>query len=286
MDTDSTAADRLDALIARPPGGISARREDRVLAIEIDRPERRGAMDLGMWQRIRDLVLAAQDDDRIRVVAFSGKDDRAFSAGADIGEFATVRSGVDNVLNYQEVVGQAEQAIITSAKPTAALIRGWCMGGGCEIAAACAIRVGDASARFGITPAKLGIVYGQTSIRRLVEEVGAPWARFLLLTGRTIDAETALRIGLLHQIFDADRVADEWQALLGTLVGNAPVSQLGAMQFIARVTEGSAAEDRFAMDWYRRSAESEEYQRGVRSFLTKVKPDFSDIPWPGPLPPG
>jgi enoyl-CoA hydratase/carnithine racemase len=149
-----------------------------VAVLTIDRPAKRNAMSFEMWAAIPELVGKAEE---ARALVIRGTDH--FSAGADIGEFATLRAGSDGALRYGAVVHATERAIATFAKPTIAAISGSCVGGGCEIALACDIRIADAGARFGITPAKLGIVYNFTSTKQLVDAVGPAWAKQILCSG-------------------------------------------------------------------------------------------------------
>lgn len=260
--------------------GIRTYVSDRVQHVVFDRAEYRNALNLGMWEAIPQLMEEAATNEEVRAIAFSGLTAESFSAGADITEFTTVRSGVVNATKYNDAVREAEKAIVASSKPTLAYVRGWCVGGGCEVAVACDIRVGDSTARMGITPSKLGIVYGQTSTSRLVQEVGPGWARYMLLSARIFDAETSLHASLLQEVY-ADETADEqWLSLLKTITGGAPITQAGAKKLIARAVAGTDEEDEYADQWYRLSFESTEYARGVESFTTKHKPSFEDIPWP------
>lgn len=260
--------------------GVRTYVKDRVQHIVFDRTKYKNALNLGMWQAIPQVMENATNNDEVRAIAFSGRTAEAFSAGADITEFTAVRNGVENSTKYNDAVREAELSIIRSSKPTLAYIRGWCVGGGCEVAVSCDIRVGDTTARMGITPAKLGIVYGQTSTSRLVQEVGSTWARYMLFSARIVDADTALRASLLHEVYPDGIADEEWQTLLQTITGGAPITQAGAKKLIARAVSGTDAEDEYANHLYRLSFESTEYERGVESFTTKQKPSFDDIPWP------
>lgn len=260
--------------------GIQTYVSERIQHVVFDRVQYRNAMNLGMWEAIPEIMQKAADDDEVRAVAFSGRTAESFSAGADITEFTTVRSGVKNATLYNDAVRDAEESIVYSPKPTLAYVRGWCVGGGCEVAVACDIRVGDSTARMGVTPAKLGIVYGQTSTSRLAQEVGPGFARYMLLSARIFDADTALRASLLHEVFEDDTADEQWRSLLRTVSGGAPVTQAGAKKLVARAVAGAGEEDEYADSWYRLSFDSTEYARGVESFTTKQKPTFEDIPWP------
>lgn len=265
------------------PDGIGVELQGRVLHVIFDRPERKNAMNLQMWQVLPRIIHFAEGNDQVRAVAFSGRTADSFSAGADISEFGTVRSGAANSRRYSAAVLEAESAIIGCTKPTFALVRGWCVGGGCELALACDIRIGDTTARMGITPAKLGIVYSQTSTTRLVEEVGAAWARLLLLTGEIVRADTALRISLLHEVLPPEGVEARWNAVLDRVAGGAPVTLAGAKVLVGRAAAGHGQEDSVANSWYERSYDSDEYRIGVTSFLAREKPDFSAVPWPSAI---
>jgi enoyl-CoA hydratase/carnithine racemase len=177
-------------------------------------------------------------------------------------------------------VHAAERSLATLSKPTIALVQGWCVGGGCELALACDLRIADDTAMFGITPSKLGIVYNQSSTARVVEIVGSAWARYLLLTGDLLDAAQALRIGLVHEVHPPLEAAAAAVALAGRLAERAPISLAGAKQLIARAANGTAAEDAWAHRWYAAAAASAEYAEGVAAFTAKRAPDFTTIGWP------
>lgn len=268
-------------LLNRPmPDGVQLGFDRRVLHFRFSNPERRNVIHHGIWDFLPLVISAAEQDDSVRVIAFSGIDASSFSAGADISEFTERRVGLQSARQYSRAVKRAELAIIHCAKPTVSFIRGWCVGGGCEIAVACDIRIGDESARMGITPAKLGIVYGLSSTSRLVQEVGPSWARYLLLTADIVDAETAVRSGLLHYAYSADEAVLKWEQLLVRLTSGAPVTLSAAKQLVARVLNGSVDDDALSEQLYDTSYLSEEYRRAREAFAGRIRPVFDDIPWP------
>jgi enoyl-CoA hydratase/carnithine racemase len=246
----------------------------------IDRAARRNAFNLAMWQAIPRVVAAVEASPTARALVIRGAGDGPFSAGADIAEFATVRQPGEAARRYSEAVHIAERSLSALSKPTVALIQGWCVGGGCELALACDLRVADETAQFGITSSKLGIVYNQSSTTRVVEVVGAAWARYLLLTGEMVDAATALRIGLVHEVHPVSAASAAASRLAGILAARAPVSLAGAKQFINRAAAGTAAEDAWSERWYAASAASAEYVEGVAAFAAKRSPDFTTVSWP------
>lgn len=241
----------------------------RIATLTIDRPRRRNAMSFQMWSALPDLM-AKVAASGVRVLVIRGTEH--FSAGADISEFATLRNGPDGARRYGETVHAGERAIVDVPVPTIAAISGYCIGGGCEIALACDMRVASSDARFGITPAKLGIVYNFTSTRQLVAAVGPAWAKQILFSGDLIDAATALRIGLVNEVHaDPDeRVAE----LAGTIASRAPVSVRGAKDIVNRIVGGQDDEDDGVRELYEAAVVSDEYAEGVAAFLAKRTPNF------------
>jgi enoyl-CoA hydratase/carnithine racemase len=240
-----------------------------VATITIDRPAKRNAMSYEMWTAIPTLVDKVAAEDSVRALVIRGTDH--FSAGADISEFAILRADAAGAERYGAAVHNGERAIATLAKPTIAAITGVCVGGGCEIALACDIRISAADARFGITPAKLGIVYNFTSTKRLVDAVGPAWARQILFTGEIIDAATALRIGLVNEL--ADDPATRATELAATMASRAPISVRGAKTIIAKITDARHEDDEVRA-LYAESVQSADYAEGVAAFLAKRPPQF------------
>jgi enoyl-CoA hydratase/carnithine racemase len=241
-----------------------------VATLTIDRPAKRNAMSYEMWSALPGLLGKVGADDSVRALVIRGTDH--FSAGADISEFTTLRADPDGARRYGAAVHAGERAIATLPKPTIAAVRGVCVGGGCEIALACDLRVAAGDARFGITPAKLGIVYNATSTKRLVDAVGPAWARQILFTAEIIDAATALRIGLVNELRD-DPVARA-SALAETMAARSQVSVHGAKTIIDRITDGLLDEDETVHALYESSVGSEDYAEGVTAFLEKRPPQF------------
>jgi enoyl-CoA hydratase/carnithine racemase len=247
---------------------LSLSADPPVAVLTIDRPAKRNAMSYEMWSAIPGLVEAVAADESARVLVVRGTDH--FSAGADISEFETLRADPDGALRYSAAVHAAERALATLAKPTIAAITGSCVGGGCELALACDLRIASADARFGITPAKLGIVYHHTSTRQLVDAVGPAWAKQILMSASLIDAATALRIGLVNELGTVERAME----LAHTIASRAPISVRGAKLIVNRIMAGSLDEDDEVRALYLASATSSDYAEGVRAFLEKRPPRF------------
>jgi enoyl-CoA hydratase/carnithine racemase len=241
-----------------------------IATLTIDRPEKRNAMSYEMWSALPDLLGKVAADDTVRALVVRGTNH--FSAGADISEFAALRADAAGARRYSGAVHAGERSIATLGKPTIAAVTGVCVGGGCEIALACDLRIAAADARFGITPAKLGIVYNATSTKRLVDAVGPSWARQILFTAELLDSATALRIGLVNELHD-DPVARATE-LATTMASRAQVSVRGAKAIIARITDGRFDEDESVHALYEASVTSADYQEGVAAFLEKRPPRY------------
>jgi enoyl-CoA hydratase/carnithine racemase len=259
-------------------GAIEVSVTDGVGTIRLNRPDKHNAVNLAMWRELATLLpaLAEQAD----VIVLRGTPGGPFSAGADIEEFKTLRSTPETAASYSEAVAAGEAAIVHCPKPTVAVVEGFAIGGGTQLALACDLRLCAPGSRFGITPAKLGIVYGLASTARLTDVVGPAWASWILMTGDLVDADTALRIGLVHEVCDdVDARAAE---LTATLTSRAQVSLLGAKALIAKVVRGERTEDDEVRRHYHDSLHGAEYAEGVAAFLAKRAPDFRGVRTPPP----
>ncbi|MCA0329230.1 MAG: enoyl-CoA hydratase/isomerase family protein [Actinobacteria bacterium] len=255
-------------------GQIEVAVEDGLATVTLTRPDKHNAISFAMWEAFARVMPALGADDDVDVVLLRGIPGGPFSAGADIAEFRDLRSDVESAERYGEAVTSGERAIIACAKPTIAAVEGFAIGGGTQIAAACDLRVCGESSRFAVTPSRLGIVYALPSTARLVETVGAAWARWILLTGDQIDAGTALRIGLVHEVVADDEVVARSEQIATTLASRARVSLVGAKALIARAAGGRLVEDDDVRAVYHASLASNEYAEGVAAFLDKRPADF------------
>ena len=255
-------------------GALRVSQQAGTVTVVLFRPERHNAINLAMWQAFARLMPVLADDDSVDVVVFRGAPGGPFSAGADITEFQSLRSTPEGAERYGAAMLAGEGAIAAFPKPTVALIEGFAIGGGSQLALACDLRLCEPAARFGITPAKLGIVYGLASTARLVDQIGRAWASFLLFTGDLVDADTALRIGLVHEVVAREQLPARVDALTATLSSRARVSLLGAKRLLDKISAGELAEDDEVRAIYASSLHSPEYAEGVAAFLAKRPPDF------------
>ena len=247
---------------------------DGIATIELRRPDKHNAINVDMWWAFARLMPSLAIDDDVDVVLLRGTPGGPFSAGADISEFQTLRADVAGARLHGEAIASGERALFECPKPTVAAIEGFAIGGGAQLAIACDLRVCGENSRFGITPAKLGIVYGLQSTARLVEVVGPAWARWILLTGELIDAPRAQAIGMVHEVVAPGEVLARAEAIAALLASRARVSLAGGKALIDRVVAGQLDEDEAVHSIYEESLASPEYAEGVAAFLAKRPADF------------
>jgi len=250
---------------------VSRRRD--VAIVTIDRPEKRNACTLAMWQELGRVFEELAADTTARVVILTGAGGQ-FCAGADISEFGSVRNDAASAGVYAEANDGAEHALSHMPKPTIAAIDGFAMGGGCGLALCCDFRVAAADARMGIPAAKLGIVYSPESCRALYDAVGLSNAKRILFTGGRFTAEEAARMGLVDILAEGPALPAAL-AFAAEMSGNAPLSLAGAKTVLNAIADGSvnARLDEFAA-LRAAAADSEDYAEGRRAFVEKRAPGF------------
>jgi enoyl-CoA hydratase/carnithine racemase len=254
-------------------GKLRVEREGPVGRLVLDNPQRRNAIGADMWRGMPRAIADFNEDAAVRVIVIRGEGTQAFAAGADISEFETNRSSGDQVKAYEEATAAAHHAIESSPKPVIALIHGFCVGGGLAVALSCDLRYADASSRFAIPAARLGLGYGVHGTGRLVATVGHAHAREIMYSARRYDAKEALEMGLVNRVFpDADLDASVHNLAL-ELAANAPLTMAASKTVINALVEPrgeySAAEAAVM-----RCMRSEDYVEGRRAFMEKRAPAF------------
>lgn len=243
-----------------------------VARLLIDRPDRRNAMTQTMWEQLPHLVAEAMADDAIRVLVLASATPGLFCAGADIHEFATCSGDEDWRVANQAAIRASQYALAHAEKPVIAAIDGDCVGGGCGLAIACDLRIASPTARLGITPAKLGIVYSLFDTKLLVDLVGPARAKRILFTGALHSAEDALAIGLIEEIApDPLSAAD---TLARTIAANAQHSVRASKAIIRRILDGQANDDATTLALFRDAFTLPDFAEGVAAFRAKRRPDF------------
>lgn len=259
-------------------GTLRVERSGPVATILLDNQPMRNAVTHSMWQQFSPLLSGLDDDDSTKVVVIRGAG-KHFSAGADI-------SALQEIL-HDPVTGQSDGGSVTAAetalskfrKPTIAAVDGYCVGGAWQIAGACDIRVASQNAIFGITPAKIGIVYPLSGIRRLVSLVGPATAKFLLFTGDFVNAEEALRFGLVSRIIEGPSFWNDINQFAEHIASRSQFSTQAHKDLVDAMA-GFAPDLAERNDfWQREMALGVDSGVGISAFLAKETPQF---PWHRP----
>lgn len=259
-----------------PTEKILAHVDGAIGHIVFNNPERRNAVSLEMWDAVEQALSTFASDDRVRVAVLSGAGGKAFVSGADISKFEKERSSKDATEHYNARIKVVYDIIENYPKPSIAMIDGYCIGGGLNLAACCDIRVASAKSRFAMPAAKLALGYPFDAIRRLVNAVGTAAAKQLMFTAKSIDAETALRLGLVQEVVAEEDLPARVAELGGAIADNAPLT-IRAMKFIStQVAHPDPAERDLARcdEMVAACFASEDYVEGRRAFMEKRKPDF------------
>jgi enoyl-CoA hydratase/carnithine racemase len=234
---------------------------DSVATVVVHHPAKRNAMTAAMWRALPPLLETLAADPGVRALVLTGEG-RTFCAGADI---STLQG---SPAQAQALAVAAEEALAAFPKPTLAAIRGHCVGGGSQLAAACDLRFAEEGALFGVTPAKLGIVYPASSTRRLTALVGPAAAKYLLFSGELIDAERALRTGLVDEVLPVGELDKRVAEFTRTLVSRSQLTQAAAKEF----ADGRTDRDDH---WAEQARGSGDTAEGVAAFLERRQPRFT-----------
>lgn len=255
-------------------GGALRLRISRIATLELNAPERRNAMSAAMWAGIREVVTVVGGEEEVRVLLVRGSGGKAFSAGAHIGEFEELYATAESARTYNAVIRAAQAELRHLARPTIAVIEGACVGGGCGIALACDLRFAAADARFAITPARLGLSYSYADTAQLMEKVGPACTKDILFSGRILDAEEALRIGLIDRVYAAASLSDEALAYAATLASVSQTSIRTAKQMINKLSDLAAQGDPAMDALFDAAFSSSDFREGYSAFLAKRPPSF------------
>jgi enoyl-CoA hydratase/carnithine racemase len=243
--------------------------------VTFNNPEKRNAMSIEMWEGLGAALVELRDDDEVRVVILTGAGDKAFMSGADISQFEKNRRDAQANEEYSRKSEAQRTLLANYPKPTIACIRGFCLGGGMQMAMSTDMRFAAHNSQFGIPAAKLGIAYGYDALTNLVSLVGPSQARLLMYTGMRIDSAEALRIGLVDRVF-AD--ANMWQETLEvarTISDNAPLSITASRITIAQILKDKDVRDMAAIKAISTACmDSEDFREGRQAFMEKRKPQF------------
>ena len=237
-------------------------------------PARMNALTAAMWKALPDAIAEAQSDGTIRVIVLRGAGTRAFSAGADISEFDSARSG-DRAANYDALNDAAFKALSQCTKPTISMIHGFCLGGGLGLALCTDLRIADENAEFAIPAAKLGLGYNARWVRPLLAAVPPSRAKEMLFTARRFKVAEAQAMGLVNAVVPAAELEARTRALAQEIAANAPLTVRAAKQVIDELVRHPETPDMKALDAAIDACfASEDYAEGRRAFQEKRKPRF------------
>lgn len=226
-----------------------------------------------MWEAIPKVLDDFAADAAIRAVVLTGAGDKAFVSGADISQFEQQRSSAEAVAHYDAVGEKAQTALKQCDKPVIAMIRGYCIGGGLAIAMLCDLRICSDDSRFGIPAAKMGLGYRASSMKNLVDIVGAAYAREIMITARQFSPEEALRMGLVHKVVPIADLETTTRDYCDMIAANAPLTMRAAKRIIREVSAAQYDTESCAA-WVKECFDSEDYREGRRAFMEKRKPVF------------
>jgi enoyl-CoA hydratase/carnithine racemase len=257
-------------------GRLTVEKRGTVGWIVFDQPAKKNAINGAMWRALPEAMARFDADPEVRCIAFRGAGTEAFAAGADISEFEKNRDGRAAVGAYDDLLDRVLHSIQGSPKPSVAMIYGYCLGGGLEIALACDLRYCGRSAQFGIPAAKLGLAYNIEGHKRLLETVGHARAREMMFLGRRYSAEEAAAIGLVHRALDDAGLERHVGEVIATLCDNAPLAIANSKTILEEYAKASGSPDLLRMRAaIERCATSADYVEGRRAFMEKRKPRFS-----------
>ncbi len=247
-------------------------RRDRVAIVTINRPEKRNALNIKTREEGAQVLEELGVDDSIGVIVITGAGDKAFIAGADIAEFA----GRTALTQRAVMLGRSLFTAFDSCpKPVIAMVNGYCLGGGCELAMACDLRIASVSASFGQPEINLGIIPGGGGTQRLTRLVGEGKAMELILTGDIIDAQTAFNIGLVNMVVPAADLAAKTMEIANRIAEKSPVALRLAKEAVKIASRSLLDEGlKREVDLFALCFSSEDKDEGVSAFLEKRKPQF------------
>ena len=248
--------------------------DDSVLHIRFNNPAKHNALSMDMWEALPALLTQAENDDRVRLVTFSGAGEKSFISGADISQFDDLRAAQEAVKHYESTAEAALQGIYQFAKPTIACIRGYCIGGGLNVAIACDIRIASADSTFSIPATRLGLGYRVSAMQNLANLVGPAFAKDIFFTGRRLDAAEASRIGLVNRVVPASELDALLREYTTAITTGAPLTIRAGKRILREVMKAGDVDMEACRKLITDCFESEDYAEGRRAFMEKRKPQF------------
>lgn len=258
---------RTDKMIAQKDGAIGW--------ITFNNPARHNAVSLSMWEALHEIVSDYAADDAIRVIVLRGAGEKAFVSGADISEFEEKRSSEETTRLYNETSQRATVTLRDVDKPTIAMVRGYCVGGGVSVALSCDMRIASEGSTFAVPAAKLGLGYEFEGVRRLVDIVGPSFAREIFYTARQFTVQEAAVMGLVNRVLPAESLESYVREYAATIAANAPLTVASIKTLVAQALKDESERDRqLCREVVARCFASADYVEGRQAFMEKRKPQF------------
>jgi len=259
---------KTDKVLSRKEGGVGY--------VVFNNPERLNAMSLDMWAATTRIMDEFKNDDSLRVVVLTGAGGKAFVSGADISRFGAERSNEEAVAHYNDTVEKASLALHTYPKPTIAMIRGYCIGGGLGIAMCCDLRIATEKSTFAVPAAKLGLGYGHKGVKRLMDVVGPSFTKEIFYTARQFKADEAQMMGLINRVVPDAELESYVKKYADTIAGNAPLTIKALKYVVGEILKDESKRDiKGAEDVVNACFRSKDYLEGRDAFMEKRKPVFT-----------
>ncbi|HVY57943.1 MAG TPA: enoyl-CoA hydratase [Xanthobacteraceae bacterium] len=253
-----------------------SRKEGRVGYVIFNNPQRHNAVSLDMWEAAARMLDGFAKDDEVRVVVLTGAGGKAFVSGADISKFDDERATLEAVARYNAMTEKTYAGVSDFPKPTIAMIRGYCIGGGVGLAVACDLRICSDNSRFAVPAAKLGLGYDYPGLKRLIDVVGPSFAKEIFFTARQFDAEEARLMGLVNRVVPEGELERYVENYAEMIAANAPLT-VNSVKYIV----GEAVKDESKRNMARcaelvkQCFASNDYIEGRKAFMEKRKPNFT-----------
>ena len=257
-----------DKMLSRKEGGVGI--------VTFNNPERHNAVSLPMWEATKRILDDFAADNDIRVVVVTGAGGKAFVSGADISRFESERANLEAARSYGAKTEAAYDSIAEFPKPTIAMIRGYCIGGGLGLATCCDLRIASDNSRFAVPAAKLGIGYGYKGLRRLVDIVGPAFAKEIFYTARQFDTQEALAMGLVNRVVPSAELENTVESHHRHDLRQRPAHHPGGEIHGGRNPQGRGQAQRpRTVEMVEKCFTSRDYNEGRSAFMEKRKPVFT-----------
>ena len=260
--------------IASPTPFMIAETDGNIGWMIFNNPDKHNAVKVEMWEAIPQILDQFEADESVKVIVLKGSGEKAFISGADISEFEKVRASEAATKHYEDIADGASDRLYACTKPTIAMIRGYCIGGGAGIAVSCDLRIATEASKFGIPAAKLSVGYRHGGIQKLVDLVGPSAAKDIFFTARQIPAPEALNMGLINKMVPNDQLEITVEEYCQSICANAPLTITAVKQIIEQIVKPGTLNQDLCEQLVENCFNSDDYIEGRRAFMEKRKPVF------------